>query len=233
MEGTFKGLALLGASALAVFAVWAILEKGAFISHLGSPPPEQFQPPLPDHPRAGFNPEPRQIPPPRTIQPPPARGTATIYKWIDEKGGVHFSDRPQSAQSEAIAVGKVQTVSMVGTKSRPAGSLGTLPYATGTPPGGHRERRISAEDYHFISYASQRGDYVVFSGRVEFGPSCNQLQLLVQGKSNHGQSVTGRTVVENAGSVSKLWETKRWVGMDRRGTLPVWEVVGIRADCLD
>jgi hypothetical protein len=60
MEGTLRGLALLGASALVVLAVWAILEKGAFISHLGSPPPEQFQPPLPDHPRTGFNPETRR-----------------------------------------------------------------------------------------------------------------------------------------------------------------------------
>ena len=150
----------------------------------------------------------------------------TIYKWVDANGGVHFSDRPQSAQSEAMAVGQVQTVSMPTSTARPGNVLAALSSA------GHLQSRISAEDYHFVNYAIQRGDSVVFSGRVEFGPSCGRLHLTVQGSSNHGQRIAARTVVENAGSVSKLWEAKRFVGLSR-GALPIWEIVGIQADCLD
>jgi Domain of unknown function (DUF4124) len=226
MEGTIKGLALVGASALAVVAVWAVLEKGAFLSRFGSPPPAPVQSSSPPHPATAFNSHLFPQPAPLSVRPPAPKGMVTIYKWVDANGGVHFSDRPLVAQSEAMAVGQVQTVSMPTSTARPGNVLAALSSA------GHLQRRISAEDYHFISYASQRGDAVVFSGRVEFGPSCGRLQLTVQGSSNHGQRIAARTVVENAGAVSKLWEAKRFVGLSR-GALPVWEVVGIQADCLD
>jgi Domain of unknown function (DUF4124) len=226
MEGTIKGLALVGASTLVVVAVWAVFDKGAILSRLGSSPstPVQSSTPLP--PATAFNLPSIPNPPPVSVRPPAPKGTAIIYRWVDANGGVHFSDRPQSAQSEALAVGRVQTVSMLTPTTRPGNVLAALSSA------GHYQNRISAEDYHFVSYAIQRGDSVVFSGRVEFGPSCGRLQLTVQGSSNHGQRIAARTVVENAGSVSRLWEAKRFVGL-RRGALPVWEVVGVRADCLD
>lgn len=225
MEGTFKGLALIGASALVAVIVWAVVERGAFIARLGSTPPA-FRPlisrplPLPD-PAANTRP----LPPPNPV--PAPEGTTTIYKWTDAQGGIHFSDRPQDGTSEAITLGQIQTVRMETPVSRPVTVV-----ATTLPKVGHHKKPISADDYHFIKYANQRLGYVNMSGRVEYGPSCDHLQLTVQGTSNHGQSVTGHTVVQGAGSISRLWEVRvrsGWSG----GAMPVWEVSRIWAKCLD
>lgn len=148
---------------------------------------------------------------------------AEIYRWIDERGEVHFSDRPVHPAAEEVTVFDNESVS--------------VPVREGTPqpdPPARREsgkKLISAEDYQISAALQQKGDYVYLSGRVSGGPPCKVLLLDVFGHNSAGVSVHIIDRADNLGGfMSDLLEGKKRlktpVSADR------WEITSIRARCL-
>lgn len=225
MYGVLRGILLIGASAVAVLAFWGVVEQGSRIAQMGPPPltaarlPIEQPPPLLPAARPPL-PLQRRAPP---VPSNPIDKSAAIYKWTDEKGGIHFSDQPHDPGSQMISVAAVQTVDM------PAPQRSGFVGSAGVTRRRQHDNLISADDYKITRDVSHHGSALVLNGRIESGPDCSALRLWARAQSNHGRRVSGTTVVNNVGSISRLWEIH--AGSAPSGSS--WEIVEVRASCLD
>ncbi len=160
-----------------------------------------------------------------------------VYKWVDEKGSVHFSDRPLNPQAERVPVEPLVTMKSSDPQRAyaPASSprdlqekLQTLAQAqTQEAP----RRRPSPADYEFSLVGGfQQGDDVILSGRVA-GPACKALRVHVAVNSHSGLTVSGSTVVADVDPGSRLFKFK--VPAWYKGAVPRWDVAGVQGVCLD
>lgn len=226
MKGSVKGLLLIGASALVVFAFWGVVERGGQLARMGSSPAtEMTHLDAADPPPMAAPADLQPLPPPKLFSPPAqpetAETQATVYRWVDENGGIHFSDRPGTAGSQPLAVSPVQTIDMPAPQVRRV-----LVPSTGTS---HRYTGVSASDYHISRIASHQGSALVLHGRIEGGPDCTTLRLRASARNSHGGMASGTTVVKDVGSISRLWEIH--AGYAPSGSS--WEVVDVQVSCLD
>jgi hypothetical protein len=60
-------------------------------------------------------------------------GAATIYKWVDAQGVVHYSDQPHPG-AEKLELGEIQTYSGTSSRPRDAAPVGDAPPPSDGPP---------------------------------------------------------------------------------------------------
>jgi hypothetical protein len=240
-SGLLSLLTLVALCGVIVFVFWLTIDKGGSISVLGKadsaetspsrhpiPSPTPAYQPVPSSPPA--NP-PRMVAAPREAARPSSGGT---YKWVDENGSLHFSDRPMSADAEQISISPINSYDQ--PQTRPAAVAQTSRAQQQAAPAVRSaqpvpRRPISAADYTITKYALQRGNDVVLSGRVSAGPACKSLHLSLRAESNKGRSVFGTTMVNNVGSGGRLYEIVRSSSYSENSGRPVWEITNIQASC--
>jgi hypothetical protein len=245
-----KLLALVAGSGLIVFIFWLALEKGNEIAEMGKPEPEEIVQSYPVQPDQ--IPDLRQtlksLAEERTALPPkpvPRQQTGDVYKWVDEKGTVSFSDRPINPEAERISVQPAPSYSF--PQSTQTYRLQTTPrqvestsqnrttnvqtvsstwntqterVARGTfmTAGGHR---ITASASHF-------GPWLTFEGRVSGGESCQSLEMIGYLKNNAGRKVRLRAVAENVGGPSRIFKSSPWKVSDLKCG---WELFRVDSVC--
>ncbi len=236
-SGKMKFLFLIAFSLAIAVTVWLTLEKGAAIYAINPEPPPARQKiaALPPKPPA---PTPIRVYSTKTALPPKpasAEDSMTVYKWVDEQGTIHFSDQPHHSGAEQVKVSPIQAYKLPESKpaNRSQALPGYQPYGQSAPA--VRETRvISASDYDIFSNARQKDHRTVeLSGRVSSGPECQALQLMIRAENNQGRSVSARTVVENVGWGSSLFEATRSSAWRDNTPRPIWRITEITGFCRD
>ena len=108
---------------------------------------------------------------------------AKIYKWVDENGTVHFSDKPYSEDAEEVNVKRTGiriTGNDASAKSPPeqkksAADQKSQNISSPEGPSGKKENVISEKDYRITSNVGKIGaDAIRIAGRINSGPSYRQ-----------------------------------------------------------
>jgi hypothetical protein len=240
-----KLLSLFAASAVVVFAVWLTLERGGHISGLGKAQQEDAGQVPAARPAEPPPPPEQQVRtyPPREVNPPAQRSqreAGTMYKWVDEKGTIHFSDQPRQQGAEKITVAQVTAYNNPPAQPATRQVLTTdLPEQRTYPvaqayPSGQTERigrgRFRTSGGHLITAAANHlGEALSFEGRVEGGSRCSALHLQGCLTSKSGNSRCFDAVASDVGgSGGRLFESRAVrVSRLKEG----WEVSSITAYC--
>jgi len=123
----------------------------------------------------------------------PSTALSKIYKWVDESGTVHFSDKPYSDQAQEITVkgtginvhqdprlAEDKPIEIEKTAPSPASQGKTAP-----------PKRISEKDYRISANVGELGgDAVQISGRVSSGPRCEKMTVKATAASDTGLRAT-------------------------------------------
>jgi hypothetical protein len=126
---------------------------------------------------------------------------AKIYKWIDENGSVHFSDKPYSqdakevkVQGTGISVQKSEAV-LKAEKDREEKrqqEMQRQKEATKTKPDSAKnkaedEKVITETDYRISSSVGKLGaDIITISGRISSGPRCKDMSVTAMATNENG-----------------------------------------------
>jgi hypothetical protein len=240
-----KLLSLLAASAVVAFAVWLTLERGGHISGLGQTQTEgeeQVVAVRPAEPTAPPVQQPRTYQP-REVAPPVQRSrqeAGTTYKWVDEKGTIHFSDQPRQQGAEKIAVAEVTTyknqvsqpvyrqVSVNNVTERRNITVAQVNQPVRAERFG-RGRFRTLEGHVITASAKHLGDLLSFEGRVEGGSRCSALRLYgCLASKNGNRRCFDAIATDVGGSGSRLFESQP----DRVNRLKEgWEVTSVTAYC--
>ncbi len=130
---------------------------------------------------------------------------AAVYRWVDETGQSHFSDRPRPGKDDET----LQLFDSDGGRGE-AGGIPARKTSTGTGrrPPAVRDKQITANDYRIQVRVDQQGELVSFTGRIADGPPCKRLRLTFYAHSNDGLKAAASTAVEDLGRFgSRLFET--------------------------
>jgi len=252
LGGDLKLLGLVAASMLVVFVFWLSLEKGTDIARLSKAEPEQgpqrVTVPSGQHPektQARTYSQSQSIP-----RSSPSEDTDTIYKWVDEKGTVSFSDRPQEPNAQKIFVQPVQAYDFPQTQKpyRENPGAGSTPVrrenvvrveqvqpVTTTPSFQTRQTArgtfVTSGGNIITAYARHMGPELTFHGRVRGGERCESLRLTGHIRDNDGRVVRRRASVENVGGYepSRLFKSRAVrVSNLKNG----WELYRVDAVCV-
>lgn len=133
---------------------------------------------------------------------------AKIYKWVDDKETVHFSDKPQSGDAKEIKV-KSTGISVTGNKeetdSTQAQNVPETPpkntkNKTPDPDIYQKPKQITEADYRISSNVGKMGaDAIRISGRITSGPRCENLAVEATAQTDTGLSATIRIVLRSQG----------------------------------
>jgi hypothetical protein len=129
---------------------------------------------------------------------------AKIYKWVDENGSVHFSDRPYSREAKEIqvrdtvhAVKKTESdsekeVDSDTVKQQSAQEKNINPQKPTSPEKTKVEKKvITEEDYRITSSVGKLGaDIMSISGRISSGPKCKNMSVTATARNDNGLSAT-------------------------------------------
>jgi hypothetical protein len=240
-----KLFSLVAASAVVVFAVWLMLDRGGRISGLGKSQTEVEAPMTATRPAEPPAPPVAQAQSyqPREINPPAQRSkqaAGTMYKWVDEKGTIHFSDQPRHSDAERIAVAQVTTyknqeprpayrqVSTNEVYAQGSHTVAQVNLSGQTEQIGRGRFRTSAG--HVITASGKHfGNLLSFEGRVEGGTRCSALYLRGCLTSKSGNSRCFDAVASDVGgSGGRLFDSRAdRVNMIKEG----WEVTSVTAYC--
>jgi hypothetical protein len=153
-----------------------------------------------------------------------ASASAEIYRWLNEEGQVHFSDRdPGKGEPVEVFDSRHDGIKPVETPaSRPK-------VRSGKPRRG--EKVITADDYRISAEVNQKRDLVCISGRISEGPPCKRLKLDFYVQDGAGHLLHLIDIAEDLGGfMSDLLETSRRVKYgDSRSH---WRILSISATCL-
>lgn len=119
-----------------------------------------------------------------------------IYRWKDESGKLHFSDKPPHVETE-----KISLFPNDGIKPLPRETKGAKSGKTAHAPRKKKERakELRAEDYEINFSAASRGNELTVSGRIGNGPECPGLKVSVDLQDEGGRRKTVTGVVGNVG----------------------------------
>jgi hypothetical protein len=136
-----------------------------------------------------------------------AAGAATIYKWVDAQGVVHYSDQPHPG-AEILQVGEIQTYSGASRLPRGSSSGASEPAANAAPYQVCELYKPSSEEVFFntqtvtaklrVQPALRRGDQVVLAldgRRLPESPTGTELTITPVFRGTH----TLMLVVEDRG----------------------------------
>lgn len=122
-----------------------------------------------------------------------APAVGEIYKWTDEKGKLHFSDRPPHVEAEKVSLFQNDGIKPLPREPKQT-KTAVLPRTKKEKP-----KELRAEDYQINFSAGQRGDELTVSGRIGNGPECPNLKVSVRVQDERGTRKTVTGVVGNVG----------------------------------
>jgi hypothetical protein len=163
-----------------------------------------------------------------------------MYKWVDEKGTIHFSDQPRQQGAEKITVAEVASynnqvaqpvyrqVSTDNVTERRTITVAQVNRPVQAERIGRGRFRTSGG--HLITAsANHLGEALSFEGRVEGGSRCSALHLQGCLTSKSGNSRCFEAVASDVGgSGGRLFES-RAIRVSR--LKDGWEVTSITAYC--
>lgn len=175
----------------------------------------------------------------------PTAAQGKIYKWVDENGTVHFSDKPISAEAKAvkikptgIRVDKPEPDEQ--RKAAPHGAAAKVKPAADKTQGKTQQQRpggddiIDEDDYRITANVGEvGGDFIRISGRISSGPRCDSLSIKATAQSDTGltANVTDKVrKINSFGSVTFEGMAKVSGSDDDFG---FWEVSDITVWCSD
>ena len=144
---------------------------------------------------------------------------AKIYKWVDENGSVHFSDKPYSqeakevrVQGTGISVQKSEAV-LKAEKAREEKRQKEMlkqKAATQTKPEPAKdqsdvEKDITEADYRISSSVGKLGaDIMSISGRISSGPRCKDMSVTATATNDNGLKAT---ITDNVNKTNSFGST--------------------------
>lgn len=169
---------------------------------------------------------------------------AKIYRWVDENGSVHFSDKPYSEKAQEIVIQETgieldgapaaETEKPVPrtppeTEERPAA---TKKEAVETEQ--EEKNIITEEDYKISTTIGKLGlDLISISGRIGNGPKCYDMSVVATATNDNGLSATISDQVRKSssfGSVTFNGTAKATGSAEDRG---FWKVDSVTIRCND
>lgn len=160
--------------------------------------------------------------------------TAEIYRWVDKKGTVHFSDKPVSKEAEVIRVPRTG-IQVEGLPEKPlveSSPSDPVPQARPESSQADQPRPISEEDYRISSNVGKVGaDVISISGRISAGPRCDELVVTATAVNDNGlrATITDRVKKPNSfGSTLFAGKTKVYGSAEDRG---FWKIESVKISC--
>ncbi len=162
---------------------------------------------------------------------------AQFFKWVDENGTTHFSDKPHSVNAKAITVKTNGVTYHAPPNQRQRVSTRTVTKTTSYAKkvkAPKQRKVISAADYKISGSAGKLGNDVMHvSGRVGKGPVCKDMVIRATARNENGlsASVTERTHLSSSGgSTTFSGEQKVYGSAEDRS---FWELASVTVSCND
>ena len=180
---------------------------------------------------------------------------AKIYRWVDENGSVHFSDKPYSEKAEEIIILETgidldktpdaekedqpattespAENSQSTSKQQPADETETST-KTAAKKEKVEDRTITEADYKITTTIGKLGtDLISISGRIGSGPKCYDLTVIATASNDNGLTATIKDQVRKSssfGSVTYKGTAKATGSGEDRG---FWKVDSVTVRCND
>ena len=169
---------------------------------------------------------------------------AKIYRWVDENGSVHFSDKPYSEKAEEIVIKETGIELDEKPVAATEETSSKAPATTWEPPAAkkkevvetepEKKKIITEEDYKINSTIGKLGnDLISISGRIGNGPKCYDMSVTANASNENGLSVTIRDQIRKSssfGSVTFSGTAKATGSAEDRG---FWKVNSVTIRCND
>ena len=127
---------------------------------------------------------------------------AAVYKWVDENGSVHFSDKPYSKDAKEIKIQgtgitvekteeQIKQEQLEREKKKPQEQT-TKPLAPPKQKAPEQQDNIITEaDYRIKASVAKLGaDMISVSGRISSGPRCKDMVITATAINDNGLSAT-------------------------------------------
>ena len=170
---------------------------------------------------------------------------AKIYKWVDENGSVHFSDKAYAEDAKEIKVRESNITIIKSQENAASQKASSLPSdfqknGTETDPLKGNAKRIDEEkiiteaDYKIISSVGKLGsDIISISGRVSSGPRCKDMTVSATAKNDNGLSGSITDQISKTNSYgSTIFEGNAKVS-GSADDFGFWEVSSVTVRCND
>lgn len=166
---------------------------------------------------------------------------AKIYKWIDENGTVHFSDKAYSEDAKEIKLREPDiTVNPSAPKKAerqhlepPKKSLKTKGLIAKDKQE-EEDKVITEADYRIKSTVGKLGaDVISISGRISSGPRCKNMTVTATAKNDNGLSGTITDQISKTNTYgSTIFEGNAKVS-GSADDFGFWEVISVTVRCND
>jgi hypothetical protein len=168
---------------------------------------------------------------------------AAIYKWVDENGTTHFSDKPSSSIAEkveiketGISVQKPGGVLQSNTEFAPPENKAiTEPARSANHKKFKAEEKILTEDDYQInaSVGKLGADIIRISGRIGRGPACKDMIVTATAENENGLSASVNQKISKSNSYgSTIFEGVTKVAGSSDDS-SFWEIRNVTVRCSD
>ena len=163
-----------------------------------------------------------------------------IYKWVDETGTVHFSDKPYAEEAKEVNV-KATGIRVTGNETpvKSSNAQSTTDKENESKDVNSPKRsseanddKITEDDYRVTSNVGKIGaDAIRIAGRISSGPRCEDLHVEATAKSDTGLTASIKTSTRKVTSHgSATFEgVAKVVGSD--DDFGFWEVDSVKITC--
>lgn len=172
---------------------------------------------------------------------------AEIYKWVDESGSIHFSDKPYSEEAKefhfkgtGISLDQPEAENKQEQQAEePQAKQQQKPVVKAKAPAEKveakdQEKNITEADYKITSGVGKLGgDVISISGRIGSGPVCKSMTITATAHNDNNLSATVTTHAEKSsshGSTVFQGVAKVSGSADDRG---FWNVDTVKVRCND
>jgi hypothetical protein len=163
---------------------------------------------------------------------------AQVYKWVDENGTTHFSDKPHSGKASEIDVPLNGVTYRGPLNQRQNDQARTITTTTTTytkklqAPA--QQKIITADDYKITTSVGKLGnDVMSVSGRVGNGPTCKDMRISAYARNENGLSarVSVKTKLSSSSGSTIFQGSKKVNGSAADRSF--WKVESVSVHCYD
>jgi len=176
---------------------------------------------------------------------------AKIYRWTDNNGTVHFSDKPYSENAQEIKINETGIeLDEASDDDKPEQPAATAPVAdkpfqkpadkgrtaksSPVKPEQPEDKPITEADYKITTTIGKLGaDLISISGRIGSGPECNDMSVTATATNDNGLTAKIKDQVRKSssfGSVTFKGTAKAVGSAEDRG---FWKVDSVTIRCND
>jgi len=168
---------------------------------------------------------------------------AAIYKWVDEQGTTHFSDKPSSTDAEKVEI-KETGITVHNPDREHRSTPESAPQENEVipepaPPANDKkakvEKKILTEDDYQInaSVGKLGGDIISISGRIGRGPACKDMLVTATARNGNGLSASVSQKISKSNSFgSTIFQgAVRVAGSSNDSSF--WDIESVSVRCND